>query len=266
MAVICHPGIVWAWTPIVSGESYGGLHAAQHRDRTQGGAFRGRQPLSAKRRPADRHRRARPARHGRGEGRRTARRNRYGQVGDDRMDDREAPASDPGDGTQQDARRPAGQRIPRAAAEQRGGVFRLLLRLLPARGVRPPDGHLHREGLLDQRGGGAPPPQRHQFLLTRRDVVVVASVSCIYGLGTPQEYVDRMVPLKVGEEFDRDQLLRRFVDIQYTRNDVSFTRAPSASGATPSRSSRSTRSWPSASRCSVTRSRPSPRSTPSPAR
>ncbi|MFD7509608.1 excinuclease ABC subunit UvrB [Streptomyces sp. NPDC059853] len=61
-------------------------------------------------------------------------------------------------------------------------------------------------------------------LLTRRDVVVVASVSCIYGLGTPQEYVDRMVPLKVGEEIDRDALLRRFVDIQYTRNDVAFTR------------------------------------------
>ncbi|WP_327307324.1 excinuclease ABC subunit UvrB [Streptomyces sp. NBC_01298] len=61
-------------------------------------------------------------------------------------------------------------------------------------------------------------------LLTRRDVIVVASVSCIYGLGTPQEYVDRMVPLKVGEEMDRDGLLRRFVDIQYTRNDVAFTR------------------------------------------
>ncbi|MFE4593102.1 excinuclease ABC subunit UvrB [Streptomyces laurentii] len=61
-------------------------------------------------------------------------------------------------------------------------------------------------------------------LLTRRDVVVVASVSCIYGLGTPQEYVDRMVPLKVGEEIDRDQLLRRFVDIQYTRNDLAFSR------------------------------------------
>ncbi|MFF7770306.1 excinuclease ABC subunit UvrB [Streptomyces massasporeus] len=61
-------------------------------------------------------------------------------------------------------------------------------------------------------------------LLTRRDVVVVASVSCIYGLGTPQEYVDRMVPLKVGEEIDRDELLRRFVDIQYTRNDLAFTR------------------------------------------
>ncbi|GAB2872109.1 excinuclease ABC subunit UvrB [Streptomyces mayteni] len=61
-------------------------------------------------------------------------------------------------------------------------------------------------------------------LLTRRDVVVVASVSCIYGLGTPQEYVDRMVPLKVGQEIDRDAMLRRFVDIQYTRNDLSFTR------------------------------------------
>lgn len=61
-------------------------------------------------------------------------------------------------------------------------------------------------------------------LLTRRDVIVVASVSCIYGLGTPQEYVDRMVQLKVGEEVDRDQLLRRFVEMQYTRNDVAFTR------------------------------------------
>jgi excinuclease ABC subunit B len=61
-------------------------------------------------------------------------------------------------------------------------------------------------------------------LLTRRDVVVVASVSCIYGLGTPQEYVDRMVRLKVGDEIDRDALLRRFVDIQYVRNDLAFTR------------------------------------------
>ena len=61
-------------------------------------------------------------------------------------------------------------------------------------------------------------------LLTRRDVVVVASVSCIYGLGTPQEYVDRMVPLQVGDEIDRDELLRRFVAMQYTRNDIDFTR------------------------------------------
>jgi excinuclease ABC subunit B len=61
-------------------------------------------------------------------------------------------------------------------------------------------------------------------LLTRRDVVVVASVSCIYGLGTPQEYVDRMARLKVGARMERDDLLRRFVQMQYTRNDVAFTR------------------------------------------
>ena len=61
-------------------------------------------------------------------------------------------------------------------------------------------------------------------LLTRRDVVVVASVSCIYGLGTPQEYVDRMVRLETGQQIERDSLLRKFVDIQYTRNDLAFTR------------------------------------------
>jgi excinuclease ABC subunit B len=61
-------------------------------------------------------------------------------------------------------------------------------------------------------------------LLTRRDVIVVSTVSCIYGLGTPQEYVDRMVRLRVGGSFDRDQLLRRLVEIQYTRNDQAFTR------------------------------------------
>ncbi|MBX6382640.1 MAG: excinuclease ABC subunit UvrB [Microbispora sp.] len=61
-------------------------------------------------------------------------------------------------------------------------------------------------------------------LVSRRDVVVVASVSCIYGLGTPQEYVDRMVGLKVGQQIERDELLRRLVDMQYTRNDLSFTR------------------------------------------
>jgi excinuclease ABC subunit B len=61
-------------------------------------------------------------------------------------------------------------------------------------------------------------------LLTRRDVVVVASVSCIYGLGTPQEYVDRMARLRVGMEIERDELLRRFVQMQYTRNDLAFTR------------------------------------------
>ncbi len=61
-------------------------------------------------------------------------------------------------------------------------------------------------------------------LLTRRDVIVVATVSCIYGLGTPQEYVDRMVKLKVGDSIERNQLLRKFVDIQYRRNDMAFER------------------------------------------
>src|SRR5690554_6992543 len=61
-------------------------------------------------------------------------------------------------------------------------------------------------------------------LVTRRDVVVVASVSCIYGLGTPQEYVDRMVRLEVGDVVERDALLRMFVGMQYTRNDLAFTR------------------------------------------
>ncbi|MBU9765420.1 excinuclease ABC subunit B [Mycobacterium sp. TNTM28] len=61
-------------------------------------------------------------------------------------------------------------------------------------------------------------------LLSRRDVVVVASVSCIYGLGTPQSYLDRSVELEVGQEVPRDGLLRLLVDVQYTRNDMAFTR------------------------------------------
>jgi excinuclease ABC subunit B len=61
-------------------------------------------------------------------------------------------------------------------------------------------------------------------LLTRRDVIVVATVSCIYGLGTPQEYIDRMIRLKVGDEIERNALLRKFVDVQYKRNDMAFER------------------------------------------
>ncbi|TVZ03247.1 excinuclease ABC subunit UvrB [Trebonia kvetii] len=61
-------------------------------------------------------------------------------------------------------------------------------------------------------------------LLTRRDTIVVASVSCIYGLGTPQEYVDRMLKVKIGDTIERDQLLRKLVGMQYTRNDIAFTR------------------------------------------
>lgn len=61
-------------------------------------------------------------------------------------------------------------------------------------------------------------------LLTRRDTVVVSSVSCIYGLGTPEEYVARMVELQRGMRIERDDLLRAFVSMQYVRNDIAFTR------------------------------------------
>ncbi len=61
-------------------------------------------------------------------------------------------------------------------------------------------------------------------LLTRRDVIVVATVSAIYGLGTPEEYLEQRVTLRVGEEQDRTELLRHLVDIQYARNDLAGTR------------------------------------------
>lgn len=61
-------------------------------------------------------------------------------------------------------------------------------------------------------------------LLSRRDVVVVSSVSCIYGLGTPQSYLDRSLKIEVGEEIDRDRFLRLLVDIQYERNDYDLKR------------------------------------------
>lgn len=61
-------------------------------------------------------------------------------------------------------------------------------------------------------------------LLSRRDVVVVSTVSCIYGLGKPEEYLRAMVPLAIGERIDRDKLIRRFIAMQYKRNDIDFSR------------------------------------------
>ncbi|MFB2599842.1 excinuclease ABC subunit UvrB [Herbiconiux sp. P17] len=61
-------------------------------------------------------------------------------------------------------------------------------------------------------------------LLSRRDVVVVSTVSCIYGLGTPEQYLNAMIALQVGQKVDRDWLIRRFVSMQYQRNDVDFSR------------------------------------------
>jgi excinuclease ABC subunit B len=62
-------------------------------------------------------------------------------------------------------------------------------------------------------------------LVSRRDVIVVASVSCIYGLGSPKDYLDMMIPLQIGDEIDRDKLLLKLVDIHYERNDYELARA-----------------------------------------
>ncbi len=66
--------------------------------------------------------------------------------------------------------------------------------------------------------------QATSSLVSRRDVIVVASVSCIYGLGSPKDYLEMMLPLRVGDEIDRDEMLLKLIDIQYDRNDVSFQR------------------------------------------
>lgn len=90
-------------------------------------------------------------------------------------------------------------------------------------------------------------------LLSRRDVVVVSSVSCIYGLGTPQSYLDRSIVLRVGEEVERDRFLRLLVDVQYERNDIDFKRGTFTSRATRSTSFLRTKRWPCASSSSATR-------------
>ena len=61
-------------------------------------------------------------------------------------------------------------------------------------------------------------------LFERRDVIIVASVSCIYGLGSPEDYKNQTLSLRVGQEYERDKILRKLVDIQYERNDVNFVR------------------------------------------
>src|SRR5258707_9188159 len=61
-------------------------------------------------------------------------------------------------------------------------------------------------------------------LVSRRDTIVVATVSCIYGLGSPKDYLEMMIPVRRGESIDRDEMLRKLIDIQYDRNDFEFTR------------------------------------------
>ena len=66
--------------------------------------------------------------------------------------------------------------------------------------------------------------------LERRDVIIVASVSCIYGLGSPEDYREQTLSLRVGQIYDRDFILRKLVDIQYERNDVNFVRGTRVRG------------------------------------
>ena len=61
-------------------------------------------------------------------------------------------------------------------------------------------------------------------LLERDDVIIVSSVSCIYGLGSPEDYMNSVVMLQVGDKIDRDQIIRKFLHIQYARNDIDFSR------------------------------------------
>ena len=86
-------------------------------------------------------------------------------------------------------------------------------------------------------------------LFARRDVVVVASVSCIYGIGSKEDYEAMVIPLKVGQEISREILLYRLIDLQYSRNDIDFSRGATSSwwraspASTASAARRITRRW-----------------------
>ena len=146
-------------------------HASRHRSGAPRGAVRGQGRLRPVGRPAGRDRRDHQADPGRRAGHRPPRRHRHRQDRDRRVGGRAGPAAGPGDAAQQDAGGPVRQRAAPAVPGQRGRVLRLLLRLLPARGLRPADRHLHREGLLDQRGGRAAAPLGDQLAAdpARRD-------------------------------------------------------------------------------------------------
>jgi excinuclease ABC subunit B len=100
---------------------------------------------------------------------------------------------------QQDAGGAALLGVPRVLPGERGGVFRFLLRLLPAGGLRAVARPVHREGFLDQRAHRADAAVGHQGLLERRDVVIVGTVSAIYGIGDPVDYHGMILHLREGE-------------------------------------------------------------------
>ena len=209
------------------------------------------------------------AAHRRGrDGRRAARRDRHRQVGDDGLADRAGAAPDP---RAWRPTRPSPPSWPTSSASCcRNNAVEYFVSYYdyyqPEAYVPQTDTYIEKDSSINEEVERL----RHSAtnsLLTRRDVVVVATVSCIYGLGTPQEYVDRMVRLQVGEEIDRDELLRRFVvdAVHAQRPRLHPRHLPGAR--------RHDRDHPgvrgarrSASRCSATRSRRSTRCIRSPAR
>lgn len=140
------------------------------------------------------------------------------------MAGRAVAAADPGGGTQQDALRAARQGVQRALPNNAVEYFVSYYDYYqPEAYIPQTDTYIEKDSSINEEVERL----RHSAtmsLLTRRDVIVVATVSAIYGLGTPDEYLDRAVRIKVGQEFERDKLLRRLVDIQYTRNDMAFNR------------------------------------------
>lgn len=137
---------------------------------------------------------------------------------------RAPPAAHAGDGAEQDARGAAGQRVPELLPNNAVEYFVSYYDYYqPEAYVPQTDTFIEKDSSINEEVERL----RHSAtnaLLTRRDVIVVATVSCIYGLGTPEEYIEQMVTLRRGAEMDRDVLLRRFVQMQYVRNDVDFHR------------------------------------------
>ena len=124
---------------------------------------------------------------------------------------------------QQDARRAALLGVQAILSPKRGRVFRQLLRLLSTGSLHPTLRHLHREGLVDQRRDRtACGLSATSALLSRRDTIVVASVSCIYGVTSPEDYLRMLLTVKRGQQISREAVLGRLVDMLYERNDMSF--------------------------------------------
>ncbi len=107
---------------------------------------------------------------------------------------------------------------------KRGRIFRQLLRLLSARGLCSSVGHLYREGKLDQRVDRRMRHSATRALLERDDVIIVASVSCLYGIGSVETYSAMIFDLKKGQSVDQREIIRKLVALQYKRNDAAFMR------------------------------------------